>query len=176
LKNRFPRFAEIIPVYSVIAVLVYGWAMIRFAWRLPSWLHYLTLGDLFGIFSYAMLTSLVESLLLIGLLLGLCALLPSRLFRDAFIVRGAAIALVLLGSIIVYLVMYERIGPTFIERIELWTLAGLLLAVLFAWLCGRVRLLGAAVAWLADRMIVFLFLLMPLSAVGVIVVILRNIF
>jgi hypothetical protein len=176
LKNRLPRFAEIIPVYSVIAALVYGWELYRFAYRVPSWLHYLTMGELFGIFSYAMLLGLVESLLILGLLLGVCALLPARFFKDVFIPRGTAISLTLLGLLITYLVIYEKVGPTFIDRIEIWSLATLALTVLFAWLLVRVRFLSRAMSWLSDRMIVFLFLLMPLSVIGVLTVILRNIF
>jgi hypothetical protein len=176
LKNRLPKFAEIIPVYSVIAALVYGWGLYRFAYRVPSWLHYLTMGELFGIFSYAMLLGLVESLLILGLLLGVCALLPARFFKDVFIPRGTAISLTLLGLLITYLVIYEKVGPTFIDRIEIWSLATLALTVLFAWLLVRVRFLSRAMSWLSDRMIVFLFLLMPLSVIGVLTVILRNIF
>ena len=176
MKNRFPKFTEILPVYSVIAVLVYGWELYRFAWRVPSWLHYVTMGELFGIFSYTMLQGLFESLLLLGLLLIVCALLPARFLKDVFIVRGTAIALAFLGVIIAYLVVLDAIGLEYTNRIELWTLGNIIFTILFAWLVVRVRFLNTAMSWLSDRLLVFLFLLMPLSAIGVIVVILRNIF
>ena len=176
MKSRFPKFAEILPVYSVIATLVYGWELYRFAYRVPSWLHYVTMGELFGIFSYTMLQGLFESLLLLGILLLVCAMLPPRFFKDEFVVRGTAISLTFLGAIITYLVLFEALGPEYINRIELWTLGNFLFTILFAWLAGRVRFLGAAMLWLSDRLLVFLFLLMPLSAIGVIVVLVRNIF
>ena len=175
LKTRLPSFASLVPVYSVIAFFVFGWEVYRYAWRLPSWLHYLTLGELLGIFSYAMLTGLVESLLILGFLLGLSALLPARFLRDVFIVRGTAISLGWLVSLIVFWIAYERDGS--LENFMVaWTVGALFLTVLLARLSTRVRWLGVFLAALADRLTVFLFLLMPLAALGLVVVFIRNIF
>jgi hypothetical protein len=176
LKNRLPSFASLVQVYSVIAFLVYGWMIYRYAWRLPSWLHYLTVGDLLGLFSYAMLAGLVESLLALGFLLGLSALLPPRFLRDAFTVCGTAISLGWFVSLIVFWIIYER-DSLAVENYQVaWTVGTFILTVGLGWLSTRVRWLGAFLSALSDRLIVFLFLIMPLTLIGLTVVLIRNIF
>lgn len=175
LKSRLPSFGQILPVFAVIATLVYTWGLYRFAWRLPSWLHYLTVGEIFGLLSYLLFTSLVESLLLLGILLALCALLPG-LFRESFLVRGTGITLGFFIGILSFLVFYERSGSDYLELIPYWTFASLALTILFGWLFVRVRVLASFAAWISDRLIVFLYLFLPLTAIGTIVVLIRNIF
>jgi hypothetical protein len=53
---------------------------------------------------------------------------------------------------------------------------GLALAVLTAFLAGRVRFLANAAAWFADRVTVFLFLFIPASLISIVVVLVRNLF
>lgn len=176
LKSRFPALASLIPVYSVIVFLVYGWMLYRYAWRLPSWLHYLTMGELLGIFSYAMLTGLVESLLLLGFLVGVSVLLPAHFLRDVFIVRGTAISLGWLVSLIGFWIIYERNSLVIESYMVAWTVGALLLSVFLAWFSTRIHWLGAFFSALSDRLVVFLFLLMPLTAFGLVVILVRNIF
>jgi len=175
LKNRLPPFAQILPVFAIIVTIVYAWGLYRFVWRLPSWLHYLTVGEIFGILSYMLVTAFFESLLLVGLLLGLCALLP-RQFRDTFLVRGTGIALGFFLGILAFMIVYERTGSTYLVTIPYWTIASPALATLLGWLFPRTRLLASFAAWTSDRLLVFLYLFLPLTALGLIVVVVRNLF
>ena len=77
ILRRFPAFSAILPVYAVIAVPVFGWTVTSWLWKLPSWLNFLTAGEITAIFFYAILTAFVESTLICILLLLLCFLLPA---------------------------------------------------------------------------------------------------
>ena len=176
MKARLPLFSQIIPVFSVLALFVYGWELYRYVWRLPSWLHYLTLGDLLGIFSYAMLAGFAESLFLLGLLLGLYALLPARFLKNNFVIRGTAISLGWFVSLIGFWITYERVSQTIGEYVEIWTLGALALTGLLAWLSMKVGWLGSFLAAFADRTTIFLYLFIPLSLLSLAAVIFRNLF
>lgn len=160
----------------MLSLFIYGWELYRYVWRLPSWLHYLTLGDLLGIFSYAMLAGIAESLLLLGLLLGLCALLPTRFLKNDFTVRGTAISLGWFVSLIGFWIVYERLSQSIGNYVEIWTLGALALAGLLTWLSTKVRWLGSFLAAFADRTTIFLYLFIPLSLLSLVVVIFRNLF
>jgi hypothetical protein len=162
-------------VFAVIATIIYSWGLYRFVWRLPSWLHYLTAGEILGILSYLLITALLESLLLVSLLLGLCALLP-HLFRDSFLARGTGLTLGFFIGILSFMIVYEQAGSAYLGTIPYWTLGALALAILFGWLFGRVRVLASFAAWTSDRLLVFLYLFLPLTALGLIVVAARNLF
>jgi hypothetical protein len=93
LLQRFPNISAILPVYAVIAVPIFGWTITFWLWKLPSWLKFLTLGEIAAILSYALMIAFFESMLICGLLLLLCFLLPSQAFRDRFVVRGTWLAI-----------------------------------------------------------------------------------
>lgn len=173
LRRRLPKPGQIIQVYSVVAFFVYGWEAYRFMWRLPSWLHYLTLGDLFGVFSYAMLAGLSESILILGLLLGLCLVVPGPL-QNNFVSLGTAILLGWFCALIGFWIVYEQVTASVGEYVEIWTLGALILAGLLAWLARKSTRLASVFVSLADRTIIFLYLLLPLSALGIVIVLFRN--
>ncbi len=116
MKNCFPRIQDVVPVYAVISCMIYGWTFVLFFWKLPSWLHFMILSQVFGAFSYGILTNLIESLIVIGGLLGLCALLPSRYLRDTFIDRGSTITIIALGSVMLYQYQFRAVRFRFRER------------------------------------------------------------
>ena len=176
MKKRLPAFGSILPVFAVIAFLVYGWTMIVFLWKLPSWILYLTLGEILVVFAYSMTAALLESLIFLGLLLFICMILPAAWMRDVFVTRGTFAALVALGAIMLYMYRYSVIGYDFISYLIPWSLAGLGLTVLAAFVAARVRFLVRAAAWLSDLVSVFLFLFLPISLISFVVVLYRNLF
>jgi len=72
-----------------------------------------------------------------------------------------------------FLYRQVQVGSLFNRYLPWWILGALALAVFLVWLTTRVKFLRAAIAWLADQFIVFLFILIPLSTIGLIVVIVR---
>lgn len=176
LKNRLPPFEAILPVYAVIAFMVFSWTIVSFLWKLPSWIQFLNLGDILVVFAYSMTSALLESLAILGILLLACLLLPARWMRDVFVTRGTTAAVFGFGSIMLYMYRYSEIGYSFISSLFLWSLAGLAVAILMTFLSTHIRGMVRAAAWVSDRLIVFLFLFVPISLVSLLVVIYRNIF
>src|SRR5262245_39268762 len=103
MLKRLPKPQAMLQVYAVIAFMFSAWTMVAFSWKLRTWLLTLNIGEIFTLFSYAMFTNLLESLIVLLLFLVMSILLPPRFLRDDFIVRGTILSLGLLGSLMVYL-------------------------------------------------------------------------
>ena len=174
--NRLPQVSKIIPVFAVIATMFYGWTMVVFLWKLPGWLFFLTLGEIAGIFAFELVTNLIESLVVLLLLLTFSMAFPSHVLKDVFIVRGSMAALVLIGSMMLFLNRYVSIGSEFGGNLSLWMLGTILLVIILTILSTRIRFLSALISWISDQLIVFLLVLMPLSALSIIYVFIHSLF
>jgi hypothetical protein len=165
-------------VYAVIAVMISGWTITAFLWKLSVWLQFLSLGEIFTIFSYAMTANLIESLIVLALLLMAGAFLPPAVLRADFAVRGTILSLGIVGSLMAYLGLYMLFGYKDASRLLWGPLAVVLLTALLLLSASKFRFahyVRSAILWLSDRMTVFLFILVPLFATLAIYVIFRNI-
>lgn len=176
LKSRLPALDAILPVFAVISFLIYGWTLIVFMWKVPSWMMFLPFGEILVVLAYSMAACLVESLAALGILLLVCLVLPAEWMRDIFITRGTVAALFGLGSVMLYMVRFSVVGYSYLANLINWSSLGLAATLLFTFLAPRLRVVVRAAAWLSDRLIVFLFLLVPFSLVSLLVVIYRNLF
>ncbi len=174
LKRRLPAFEQLVVVYAVIAVMIYGWTIIAFIWKLPSWLNYLTVGEMLAILSYSLFTDLLESLFILGLLTLAAMILPQVLLLDHFAIRGSIITLSLLGSGMCFFARYVNEGTSVLTLWPPWLVVTLLALSLFLALAGKVQGVGRAIFWLADQLTVFLYILLPLSLLSAVVVLFRN--
>ncbi|HLO18436.1 MAG TPA: hypothetical protein VK206_26625 [Anaerolineales bacterium] len=178
MLKRLPKSQAILQVYAVIAVMFSGWTIIAFLWKLSAWLLLLNIGEIFTIFAYAMVVNLVESLIILLLLLIVCALLPSHILRDDFTVRGAILSIGLIGSLMAFVGSYTRFG---LEGGVILLMGPVLILLLTAFLLGFaskfrfMRLLHSTVLWMSDRLVIFLFILLPLFVILLVYVIFRNI-
>ncbi len=178
MRKRLPEFQSVLQVYAVIAVMFAGWTIIAFLRKLPSWLLTLNIGEIFNLFSYSMFVNLIESLIILLLLLLACILLPPRILRDDFRARGSILVLGFLGSLIVYLWVFMQFGMDNVPRLLIPPLIVLLLAAFVLAFSSKLRVAGfmrSAALWISDRLVVFLFLLIPLFIVLSAYVIFRNI-
>ncbi len=174
LLNRFPQPQAILQVYAVIAVMFCGWTIYLFLHKLPSWLLTLNTGEIFTVFSYSMVINLIESLIVLLLLLALCVLLPSQLLRNHFAVRGTILSLGLIGSLMVTLLLLNKFGIESSSRLWIGMLIVILLTALLLAFSSKIRFMYSAILWLSDRLMVFLYILIPLFAILFIYVIVRN--
>src|SRR5689334_3177095 len=171
ILRRFPSVASILPVYAVIAVPIFGWTITSWLWKLPSWLNYLTPGEITAVFFYAILTATVESILICLALLVLSFLLPSRIFRDQFIVRGTWLALGLAGSILGNGIWRGMTRFTYAEvSLVAWSIVSLFLILLVTFLAGKFPWMGRIATGISDRFVIFLYILIPLSILSLLVV------
>jgi hypothetical protein len=175
MLKRLPKSQEILQVYAVIAVMFSAWTITAFLRKLPSWLLTLNMGEIFTVFSYAMTSNLVESLIVLLLLLTACVLFPPYILRDEFAVRGTILAIGLIGSLIVFLGLHMQFGLE--NGIKVWVglFGTLVLMAITLRFSTKSRSVYSAALWISDRLIVFLYILIPLFVLLFVYVIFRNI-
>lgn len=167
-------------MFSILIFLVSGWALYRFFWYLPSWLQYLSIGSVLIIAAYTLGFSLLESLVMLGLIVLFSVVFPRRIFRDWFVAQGSLLAL---ASGVGAVLIQRRVSMIYDwEAWQVWVFCGsvllmlLLLVLVNAFLLLRYPFLPAFVNAFAQRMTVFSIVYVPLGILGLVVVILRNIF
>jgi hypothetical protein len=175
VRKRLPEALAVWQVYAVIAVLLSGWTITAFLRKLPSWLLTLNLGEILTIFSYSMLTNLVESLIVLFLLLMICIVLPPELLRNDFAVRGTILAIGLIGSLMAALGLLKQFGIGSSIRLLIGPLVVIVLAWVLLFFSTKSRSVHSAVLWISDRLTVFLFILLPLFVTLSVIVVFRNI-
>jgi hypothetical protein len=175
MAKRLPGVQSILQVYAVIAVLLAGWTITAFLWKLSAWLLLLNLGEILAIFAYAMAANLLESLLLMGILLLLSVLLPASFLRDRFALRGSLLAMGWIGALMAFVGVHMQMGLQ--NRTLLWA-APLVVFLVTAFLLHSssriVHRVHSGILWISDRLIVFLFLLLPLFLFSSAYAIVRN--
>ena len=175
MAGRLPRLNQVIRVYAVIACLTYAWMIVGFLWKLPSWLHFLTVWEILSILSYAFFETFIESLLMLGLLVAICLPLPPRFLRNDFATRGTWSAFVVIGAIVLLLKYSISIHLRLIVLFVAWSSLTLLAVLFFSFLSTRLRWLDSVASWVSDRLVVFLYILVPASLVSMLVVLVRNV-
>ena len=177
MLKKLPKADAILAVFAVISAMTYGWTLLAFLWKLPSWLHYLTPGEILSVYSYSLLTDFSESTLYLALLLLLCVLLPARILSEAFVRRGTALSLCALGGMMANLGFYINNEAGLIGPLPAWlviAVGAITLMVLLDTLSGKYPLFAYALIGLADRLTIFLYLNLPLTAIALVVVAVRN--
>ncbi len=177
-SKRFPTCRQIVPVFALTAMLVYGWTMYRMLEKLPSWLLYLRPDEIASNFSYALVFNFLECVVVSGLIVLLGALLPfRRQEHEYFIAFGSSLSLLGLG----YLVYLNwQVGASkanlFPWEIFAWSPFVLALILLAAFFVPRIKTLRLLLEAFADRTIILLYLFLPFTAIGFVVLLLNNLF
>ena len=172
--NHMPTVQQLAAVYGVIVLIVYGWTIYWFAWKLPSWLYFLTLGEILSTFSYAMVVNFIESLIALFVLVLICLLLPPRWFRDRFAALGTSLVVLSLVALMKYvgIIIALQGFPPGMGRSALLAIVGIIFLV---FLIGRVNLFLRVIEEIANRTVIFLYIFLPISAISFLVVLIRNI-
>ncbi|HUH95861.1 MAG TPA: hypothetical protein VLZ89_00790 [Anaerolineales bacterium] len=178
LKNRFPSLQQVLAIYGVISLILCGWTLIWFFWKLPSWEFFMTTGEIATVLAYAMATNFLESCTVLLLPLFLCVILPAEWFKDSFLSRASALVVLGLGYIMyisshIYSSPNDDSYPTSLVR--LIPVIGLLI-LLLTFVAGRIRFLRRPLEGLADRATIFSYILLPVGFISLLVVIIRNAF
>ena len=175
IPGKIPKLEQIAPVYAVIVAIIYPWTLTRYFWKLSSWLLFASVGDFAAFFAYMVFVNLVESILVLLAPLALSVLLPRRWFYDHFVTRSVALVLFGLGFLI-YLNRNLHADSAFpLALIRGIPLAAVAILV-FTFLVDRVSLIRKLLEELANRLTIFLYISIPVSAIALLIVLVRNIF
>jgi hypothetical protein len=179
LKSRLPSRSEALSVYSIFVFFVFSWTLYRTSWYVPSWLEYLSIWSVLIIVAYVLAFALFESACLLALVVFFSLFFPLKLFKEKYVLQGSCLALLLsIGAVLVQ----RKINLVY--RLELWQLvayplvglfASVLLVVLLAFLFNRFPLLSRLVNAGIERMVIFVYLYVPLGVLALLVVLARNI-
>jgi len=159
-------------VFASCGFPVYTWSILMFLRELPAWLLYLSAWDIIGVFAYAQVFALLESAtILLGLVL-LGAILPARSLRDKFVAQGSIAVFLASGWAIASHIQIIPVGPS--EGFFLGAVLCLASIGGFYVLIYRYKRVEEALNSFAERLLVLLYVYVPVSFLSVIIVILRN--
>jgi hypothetical protein len=180
LARRLPNRNESLPVLGTLVFVIYGFALFRFYWYVPSWLGYLSLGEVLAVGAYAMVYALVESLGMLALLLALAALLPARWLRSSFATK-ASLVIWILSAWAIYI--HDKINSLYVPLdgrefavAMFWAALFVLSSLALGWylVLHRFDILQRGFASFTERLTVFLYLYLPLAGLSFVVVLLRS--
>jgi len=181
MKNvltRLPDRRSVLGVYATTVFLVYGWTLLASFWKVPSWLYFLPVSDILSVYAYSFVVDFSESLILLGATLLAGLLLPDRWWNARFTSQGVLWVLVLMGSAMVRL--YTNRSPdrweSFVSGQGIWWGTTFLLAVLLSFFTSHFAFIQRGLEDLADRLVAFLYLYLPLTVVAIFVVFVRVVF
>lgn len=177
MLRRLPKPQAILQVYAVIVVMLAGWIITAFLWKVSAWSLFLNLGEILTLFAYAMVTNLLESLLILMLLLALAVLCPPQFLRDPFVVRGTILSIGLIGAMMAFVGLHMQFGIEMGSRVLLGPIAVLTLTAGLLALSSPSQSVGTVqsiILWISDRLLIFLFILFPLFLISSVYLIVRN--
>lgn len=172
LRKKLPPFHEISSFYATIVFFVYSWTSVAFFWKVPSWRYFLSSGEIVVVLAYILASKLLESLLILMVFLLASFVLPSGWLSDKFVVRCS----IVIFAFTFWVTLFDRNSlaqvPTnrdvlsFVFGFPLTAGLGILLA-------DRMPLVRRFMAFVSDQLIVFLYIWLPLSLIGILIVFLR---
>lgn len=134
----------------------------------------LTVWDILSLISYSMVKSFLETAIIIVLVLGLSFILPPKIWKEKFIVRGSIAALGVLLSMIAHIKLREAgVEAEILRSVSLWWLASLTLTAILVGLLPKIKLVEYVVSEIADRTVVFLYIFLPVTVIGFFALIVR---
>ena len=175
LRNKFPNAGQVAQVFAVASIVIYGWTTYRLIQKLPSWLYYLNFQEILSNYSYTLVFDFMETLLFVGLVLLLNLLLPKRFFLDFFVACGSLLSVLGLGYLI-YLALAVGASKATQFPIDLFRWAPLVfLAILaLAIFLPRIETVRKVAEEFANRAVIFLYILLPLTGLGTLIFVINN--
>lgn len=171
--SRFPNFRQIASVYAVIVLMLYSWTILWFLWKLPSWLFFMTVTEILEVFAFAMLNTLLESLVVLLAPVLLSLALPDKWFHEMFVVRGASFVFLSLGYLMFFAFQFQE--ETYPKLLLFLTPGVFVVIFCLVYFLGRLALARWVIESFANRAVIFLYLSIPISVIAVLFIILRQI-
>jgi hypothetical protein len=178
IRARIPSRQQVLPVFSIFVFFGFSWALYRLFWYIPSWLEYLSVWKVLTIAAYVLAFALVESIIIFGLLLLFSLLFPPSIFKEKFIAIGSSLAaLISIGAVL----LQRKINLVYrleILQVVIYPFAFVLILVAAVFILSlvykRSSILARFIEAIADRMVIFAYFYIPVSLLGLLVVVVRN--
>jgi hypothetical protein len=149
------------------------------AWQMQSWLYLMSLNQVLVLAAYVLAFALFESFAVLGFVLVLTLLFPTRFFKEKFVTQASIlVAILTLGAILLqhHLDVTRNLQLNELILYPVFLLAGLVIfIILFSLLLDRVRTVTKVINAFVERLSVFSLFYVPLGLLGLAVVIIRNV-
>jgi hypothetical protein len=173
IRNRFPRRSEVVAVLAVAVFVCFSWTIIGFFNKLSSFILYFTPGEIANIFAFMMAFALLESLAAAGLLVLISAILPSSWLKEGFAFKGFVILLVATATAILFQKALRDYFPSW-QTLLIYSLLPLLLVSFLVWFIHSRPKFQRILLSIQDRILIMLFIYVPIGVIGLLVVMARD--
>jgi hypothetical protein len=172
---KIPKLEKIAPVYAVITTMLYTWSFVFFLYRLPSWIYFSTIGEIGVHLAYEVVANFIESILVLLVPVMMSLVFPQKWFHDRFVSISTCMVLLGLGYMMYFddTLLNEIFTPWLLLRKMLLVSIGVLL---LTFLLNQIALIRSFLDGFANRVVIFLYILMPVTLVSLVTVLVRNIF
>lgn len=147
----------------------------RFFWKLPSWLYYSSLGEIATMYAYMVTVNLIESTLVLLVPILLSLLLPAKWYFERFTTKSMWLLLLGLGYWAYFNKNFQAEAPFPMEMFK-WIPAAAVAILCLTFLLDQVTFLRKVIMELADRLVIFLYIFLPVAFISLLVVVIRNVF
>jgi hypothetical protein len=171
-----PDFESARNVYAVIVFLLYSWTLSTSFYQLPSWIFYMNIKEIASIYAYAFSLNILESIFLLVFILFLESTILYKLPRKDFQWRSTITLLVLLGSSMLRLTVLGEYTEKeiFVSGQLIWWVYTMIFYAMLLIATLKISLLRRLFEGFAERVVIFLYIYVPLSIVSIVVIVLRN--
>jgi hypothetical protein len=173
IKLRFPKRSDMLAVFGVVVFVSYSWSLLGFLNKLSSFLLHFTLGEISNILTFMMAFTLVESLAVTSVLVLLAAVLPSSWLRDGFALKGFVIVLIATATSILFQRSLEDDYPSTLLLVAVTLIPLVVTIAALAALRSMPRVRNILVN-IQDRILIMLFVYVPIGLISMVVVMYRN--
>ncbi len=172
MKQTLRQRSTLIAILAAVAVPLHLWVLLLLAASMPQWLLRLTPVQVIGSVSYSLAFALLETLIVFAVVLALLFILPKRLVGTAPIPLTAVVV-----GLTLLLMVWVILTPFAQQTRLLLGFAGYLVLLAVGYIAlQRSSKLARAIAAIVDRLIPLAVLYIFLDILGVIIVIIRNVF
>lgn len=174
LGRFFPAPDQMLLVCGTVVAMIYTWTALTVT--LDVTLRWRFLLDLIGIaiaYAYSFVAALVEAALVTGSIVLLSAILPRKVLREDFEVRGSLIAISLMGTLMALTLQPPAAGPT--RKYLDWATWSLALGVVSVGVAAGVPAFRRFTLAVVERVSILLYLYGPLTALSLAWVLARNV-
>ena len=175
ISKRLPQRNDIIAVFGVSVFVCFSWTLFRFFNLLSSFLLSFTPGDIGNIFAFMMAFALLESLVVTALLTVLSGILPSGWLREGFALKGFVILIILTITSILFQKILNEDFPSALSLIGFVLVPLILIVALISLMNSKPRLKNI-LNNIQDRILIMLYIYVPLGLFALILVLYKNLF
>jgi hypothetical protein len=173
IGNRFPHRSEIISVLGVGVFVCYSWTIIGFFNKFSSFILYFRPSEIADIFAFMMAFALLESLTVTAVVVLLSALLPSRWLKEGFAFKGFIFLVVAAITAIIFQKLLTDHYPSPWMLLGVSIIPLVVIAFLIFVIHSQPKVQNILLS-IQDRILILLFIYVPIGLISLIVVMYRN--